>query len=162
MVGCFIIKSLSLHLVSATSTTRQLVIPILHVKAQLWISSALKRRTIKDSPGYTCQVCLGNKKGECGGSISQEKKREKKTQGEAGWCITTSPKSVASVTVVKTAAPQPGPSSPITCDNQCVILSSLWRRLWRCAIIYDCDNLVPSHGELKRATANPENEKIWS
>lgn len=56
--------------------------------------------------------------------------------------------------------PKPGSSVTITCDNQCVILSYIWRSPQRCVITGDCHNLVPSHSkasELTCAAVNLQN-----
>lgn len=100
---------------------------------------------------------MAYKKGECGGAISKEKGKK----AGLGWLKHYHLlHSAASMTVVKAVAPQPEPSSTIKCDNRCVILSFLWRQPRCCIIIYDCDNWVPSHGELKHATANLENYSV--
>lgn len=154
-------KSLRLHLVFATSTTRQLVSSILHFKTARKHSCEVPQHSqggqLKTHPDIHVRVVWHTRKE----SVEERLARKREKKAGLSWLKHYHLlHSAASMTVVKAVAPQPEPSSTIKCDNRCVILSFLWRQPRCCIIIYDCDNWVPSHGELKHATANLENYSV--
>lgn len=84
-VGCFIIKSLSLHLVFATSTTQQLVIPILHIKIARKHSCEFPQRSwggqLKTHPDIHVRFVWEIRKESVEDRLAREKKKKKKKRG---------------------------------------------------------------------------------
>lgn len=162
MVGCFIIKSLSLHLVFATSTTRQLVIPILHVKTARKHSCEFPQHSwqLKTHPDIHVRFVWEIRKESVEDRLTRKKEREKKKKAGRGWlmhyhlptvgCLRDSGQSrgPAARTVLYNHMWQPVRHPVIPIAAALALCNHIW--LWQFA------------SKSWRATANPENDSAWA
>lgn len=154
-------KSLRLHLVFATSTTRQLVSPILHFKTTRKHSCEVPQCSqggqLKTHPDIHVRVVWDTRKE----SVEERLARKRKIKSRARLAKALPPPALC---WFHDSGQGRGPAARTVLYNQ------MWQPVRHpvipmaaaqcCIIIYDCDNWVPSHGELKHATANLENYSV--